>query len=378
MKKEKVAIFRHQLFKVSEPFITNQAERLDKFQAIYIGRERFGESPQNAQSFALQDLPLWNGFPLKHYQVISRTGKPYIGFLKKNEVKLIHAHFGVEGLYACSIKERLNIPLITTFHGFDATLSVKSLLMSGSPAWINYATFRKRLSQEGDAFLCVSDYIKQRAILLGFPEEKVCTHYIGIETESVEERVLPDSDPILLHVGRLVEKKGTEYLIDAFAILAKEDSYIKLNIIGDGPLRDKLEAKVALYGLQKRISFLGSLPNKVVHEYMRKSIALIVPSITATSGDTEGLPIVILEAAAMGVPVIGTLHSGIPEAVINEKTGFLVPERDAQTLAERIIFLVKNKSFAEKLGKRSRQMVEEKFNIRKQTEKLESIYKEML
>ena len=135
---------------------------------------------------------------------------------------------------------KLDIPLVTTFHGFDATTSVNSLIRSRAPSWINYALFRNQLAKHGNLFICVSDYIRQKVIQLGFPEERTCVHYMGIDTQAVQARDPSLETRTLLHVARLVEKKGTEYLIRAFSEVARKDSDVQLIIIGDGPLKLRL------------------------------------------------------------------------------------------------------------------------------------------
>lgn len=373
-----VIIFRHQLFKVSEPFITQQAEQLKHFSPIYVGRNRFGPAPEGAKHFALEDLPEWGKFYRQLWQVLSRDPKLYIKLLTEQKPKLIHAHFGVEGLYALPLAHKLDIPLVTTFHGFDATTSIPALLRSRSPSWINYALFRHQLAKNGDLFICVSEYIRQKVIQLGFPEQRTCVHYMGIDTQAIQPRDPLLETRMLLHVARLVEKKGTEYLIRAFSAVAQKDKDVQLIIIGDGPLKLKLIQLSDSLGLTERIQFLGAQPHLVVLQMMQRAAALVLPSVTAESGDAEGLGMVLLEAAATGVPVIGTLHGGIPEAIVDGETGYLVPERDVYSLTERIVYLLENDTKRQQMGKRCRMLMESKFEVQKQTILLEKIYKETL
>jgi glycosyltransferase involved in cell wall biosynthesis len=156
------------------------------------------------------------------------------------------------------------------------------------------------------------------------------------------------------------------------------DKNCSLVIVGDGPLRKKLVRKVSSYGLQDRVIFLGVRPHQEVLDLMQKAIVLVQPSVTARTGDSEGLGSVFLEAAASGIPVIGTHHGGIPEAVVDGVTGFLVPERDADALAEKLLVLLSDKSLREEMGRAGRKMVEDKFDMRRQTEKLEKIYEGLL
>lgn len=291
---------------------------------------------------------------------------------------MIHAHFGIEGVYALPIAKNLGIPLITTFHGFDATLSVKSLLASGKPSWINYLIYRRKLAVEGELFLCVSEFIRQRLIALGFPEKRTLVHYIGMDVQKITPKLVKPGGLKLIHVARLVAKKGTEYLIKAFAVVASEFPDLELTIIGEGELRSHLERLVGSLGLGSRVFFAGALPHKEVLKHIQTSTALILPSVTAVSGDAEGLPMVLLEAYASGIPVIGTHHAGIPEAVVDGKTGYLVPERDVSALASRIRDMMSDSEMRRYMGIHARKLVEDRFDIRKQTEKLETIYDRMV
>jgi colanic acid/amylovoran biosynthesis glycosyltransferase len=373
-----VLVFRHQLFKVSEPFIAQQAEHLTRFRPIYVGRSRLGKPAEGAQSFVLEDIKRERSFARRVWRVLTRDPRPYVELMGGHRPSLIHAHFGVEGVYALPLARKLKVPIVTTFHGFDATTSTKALLGSGSPSWINYALFRSQLAQEGDLFLCVSEYIRQRVIKLGFPEERTHVHYIGIDAQAIRQRSAAEERPVVLHVARLVEKKGTEYLIRAFAHIAAQTPNAELIIVGDGPLRTRLEMLAHSLGIGWRIRFMGARPHTEVMALMRSAAMLVLPSVTAQSGDSEGLGMVLLEAAAQAVPLIGTRHGGIPEVIQNGKTGYLVPEREVGMLAERLHELLNNAQLRHSMGEQARGLVETRFDIRKQTERLEDFYSHVL
>src|SRR5258708_28996533 len=126
-----IVVFRHNLFRISEPFITQQAQHLRRHKALYLGRLRFGAPPAGAESLALQDLGSRCALPRIGWKMITRNPRPYQRLLGDRRPSLIHAHFGVEGVYALPLATQLKIPLVTTFHAFDATLSTAAFL--GSP-----------------------------------------------------------------------------------------------------------------------------------------------------------------------------------------------------------------------------------------------------
>ena len=367
-----VAVFRHNLFRISEPFITQQAQRLRRYKPLYLGRLRFGQPPDLADSLALQDIGGRWPLPGIGLQMITRNPGPYQRLLAGRRPALIHAHFGVEGVYALPLARRLKIPLVTTFHGFDATLSTAALLCS--PAWANYPLFRHRLARHGDLFLCASSFIRDRVLAMGFPEARTHVHYIGVDCEAIRPRNPDEETPTILHVARLVEVKGARYLVEAFGMLARRHPEARLVIIGEGPLERPLKARARSLGLETRISFLGALPHAQVLEWMRKATMLVLPSVRTASGRVEGLGMVCLEAAATGVPVVGSRIGGIPEGVIDGRTGFLVPERDAGALAGRMNDLLENPATRCRMGIEARARIERRFDTRRQTGMLEAFY----
>lgn len=369
-----VLIYRHQLFKASEVFITQQAQAMERFTPIFVGRKKLGVSPRGFNVVSLEESPLYNHIRL----ILLRDSRVFLELVKQYKPKLIHAHFGVDGVYALELAHSLGVPLVTTFHGFDVTRTTGSLLFSGRPSLINYVVFRKRLAAQGALFICVSEYIRNRLINLGFPVDRTITHYIGVDTAAIRPQQECPQSKVILHVARLVEKKGTQYLIHAFSRVVRKCPDTQLVIIGEGPLRPQLERLAISAGLQQQVIFLGARPHSEVLNWMSKASVFCLPSVTSRSGDSEGLGIVLLEAQATGVPVVATRHGGIPEAVIDGITGFLVPERDVEILADRLIYLLENRDERRKMGRAARSMVEEKFDLKRQTAKLEEIYEGLL
>jgi len=371
-----VAVFRHNLFRISETFITQQAGQLSRYRPFYVGRLRQGAGPAGAESRVLGDLAgIWK-WPRIGWQMLSRNPGPYVRLLADRRPALIHAHFGVEGVYALPVARRLGIPLITTFHGFDATLSTAGLLRS--PAWANYPLFRGQLARKGDLFLCASSFIRDRVLAMGFPEARTRVHYIGVDCAAVRPRDPAEETPTILHVARLVEVKGTRHLIGAFARLAERFADVELTIVGDGPLKLSLQALAGSLGVGGRVHFLGPRPYPEVLGLMRKAAMLVLPSVRAGDGRVEGLGMVLLEAAATGVPTIGSRIGGIPEGVIEGETGFLAPECDEQALAERMAALLDDRDLRVAMGTKARAMVEDRFDLRRQTALLEDHYDSVL
>lgn len=367
-----IAIFRNNLFRISETFITQQAQQLRQFKPFYLGRLRYGDAPDGAVALALRDL---YGMPAIGWQMISRNPQPFLRLLGDRKPALIHAHFGIDGVYALPLAKRLGIPLVTTFHGFDATLSTPALL--SSPAWANYPLFRHRLAQQGDLFLCASAFIRDRLLAMGFPEARTRVHYIGVNCQNIQPRDPGEEMPVILHVARLSAVKGTKYLIRALAALSQTRPDMELVIIGDGPLKASLQALAKSLGVADKVRFLGALAHAQVLAWMRKATFLVLPSVRTATGRVEGLGIVLQEAAATGVPAIGSRQGGIPEGIVDGETGLLVPERDDRALSGAMEALLADPAARLAMGARARAHVERHFDIRVQTEALEKHYDDL-
>jgi len=359
----------------SENFIYDQIKNIKEFKIEVLTRKWI-----NRDRFAYQFINTFESKNNINYYIeflsytIFRKSNFFEEVIKKKNISLIHAHYGVEGVYALPVKKKFSLPLIVSFYGQDITRLPKFILYP--PAWLNYWLYFDVLQREGDFFLAICDFLGQRLRERGFPEEKVRTHYVGV---AIGENFLPvRREKIILTAGRLVEKKGTEYLIKAMSEIIKRNQEVKLLISGDGELRGHLESLAQILGVTRHVSFLGWQSREELFRLMKRSLIFVLPSVTAKDGDCEGLPTVILEAMARGMPVIGTYHAGIPEAVIEGETGFLVSERDYKELAERIEVLLADPYLAQKMGERGKELVEEKFNLFKQIKRLEEIYREFL
>jgi glycosyltransferase involved in cell wall biosynthesis len=353
------AIFRTALFNPSEGFVRDQAAALTRWRPLLAGLERKGETVP-----AL--LPA-NGLERALFALRGRGGS-IERRLRAAGPRLIHAHFATDGLRVLPLARALGIPLITSLRGYDVTRSDAALLRSGRLSWVRYALGRTRLQRDGTLFLAVSDALRRQAIARGFPEGRTRTHYNGVDLDRFRPGEGPREPGLVLHVGRLVEKKGTAVLIEALAGIEGA----RLVVIGDGPLRGALERQAG-----PAVEFLGALPPDEVAQWMRRACVLAAPSLTAADGDAEGLPNVVVEAAASGLPVVATDHSGIPEAVEDGVSGLLVPEGDAPAVAARLRDLLGSETLRREMGARARRLAEEKFDRVRLTERLERVYDEL-
>jgi glycosyltransferase involved in cell wall biosynthesis len=353
----------------SEPFIPDQALALRRFEPVFIARDPIVNRRAGARSATLSEF---GRSAVRRYALTAKNGD-LVRLVAGFQPALIHAHFGVEGVYALHTAKALGIPLITTLHGFDVTMSRASLIKSRKVAWLNYVFRLRALVQHGAAFIAVSQHISQRAVEFGFPSSRIHVVPIGIDTDAIKPG-LPSDRPTVLHIARLVEKKGTADLLHAFSRVLRGCPEAQLTIVGDGPLKSQLRRRADDLGIAGSVRFAGALPHDKTLEMLKEATLLCTPSRTSATGDQEGLPMVILEAAAAGKPVIATRHGGIPEAVVDGRTGFMVGEGDVTALAERLTEVLTDAALSASMGREARSRVVKHFNLAAQTAKLENIY----
>jgi glycosyltransferase involved in cell wall biosynthesis len=355
------AIFRSPLFNASETFVQTHAASLRRYRPVVVGLEaKGGVWPE------LQDKLMIAGAGEAAALRLLGSAGGLARRLAAERPRLVHAHFATDGLLALPLAERLGVPLVTTLHGFDVSRSRAALLASGRLSWIRYALAGGRLRRRGALFLAVSDAIRAKALAAGFPPERIATHRNGVDLARFGRPSEPEPG-LVLHVGRLVEKKGTALLLEAMAAIDG-----RLAVIGDGPLRAQLERQAGPLG--DRVRFLGNLPPDEVAAWMARAWVLAAPSVTARDGDSEGLPTVVAEAAAASLPVVVSDHSGLPEAVVEGETGFIVPEADAAALARALTDMLAFPEVRARMARAARALAEERFDAVKQAAGLERLY----
>lgn len=286
---------------------------------------------------------------------------------------IVHCHFGLNAIRGLLLKEvkALKGKLVTTFHGVDIT---KHLQIYGNDIY-------DQLWTKGDLFLPISDLFLKKIVNLGCQQNKTYVHHMGIDCSKfkyVSRHLSSDRPVVLASVNRLVEKKGVEYAIRAVAQLIRMNIVVQYNIIGEGPLMTNLQQLVKELNMECHIHFLGWKEQGDVIDILEKSDILIAPSVTSKNGDQEGIPVALMEAMAMGMPIVSTQHSGIPELVQNNSSGFLVPERDTDELANKLEYLATNPNTWSEMGLAGRKIVERDYNIHHLNDQLVDRYQSLL
>ena len=198
--------------------------------------------------------------------------------------------------------------------------------------------------------------------------------YNGVPLDAFPYTSPERREPVVLAVGRLIEKKGFADLIEAAAILTREGAAFRCEIVGEGEERDALAARIAELGLEDRVRLLGARTPEQVQAHMRACAVLAVPCVVAGDGDRDGLPTVLLEAMALGTPCVGTDVTGIPEALVDEVTGLGVPQRDPAALAAALQRLLTDAALRVRLAEAARALVERRFSSAANTRRLRALW----
>lgn len=281
---------------------------------------------------------------------------------------IAHAHFGPVGDNVRFVRELWRVPLIVSFHGYD---------ISEWPREKGRHVYA-RLFGTADVVTANSGFTSKRLEALGCPPHKIRSLHMGLDTTkfAFRERTVPLDGPInVLSVGRLVEKKGLEYGIRAVALARQEHPNIHYEIVGDGPLLALLRSLACALGIEEAVTLHGTGTEEFVRRKMREAHIFLVPSITGRNGDTEGQGLVLQEAQSCGIPVLATDHNGFPEGMVPDRSGFLVPERNAESIAERLAYMIDHAEKWREWGRAGREHVEAHYDIHKLSLRLEQLYK---
>ena len=284
---------------------------------------------------------------------------------------IIHCHFGPNGNIGAALKAiDPHAKLVTTFHGFDTRMYPR----------IHGEDVYRRLFVQADLFTANTSFTKQQVIKLGCDESKIAILPVGLRIErfAFQTRTLTPGQPVrILTIGRLVEKKGHEYVLRALAQVGRKHDNIFYTIAGDGPMQDSMRSLVAELHLNN-VEFVGELAEDAILELYRQAHLFALASVTAADGDQEGQALVLQEAQACGIPVISTIHNGIPDGVMDGQSGFLVPEKDVAALADKLQYLIENPELWESMGRQGRSFVEKHYDIKMLNKRLVRMYEELL
>jgi colanic acid/amylovoran biosynthesis glycosyltransferase len=290
--------------------------------------------------------------------------------LERGEFDIVHCQFGTWGLRYLNLHElgASGGKLIVNFRGYDISETVHQ---KGNGVY-------RELFARSDHLITNCVFFKSRLLQIGAPADRLTVIPSGIDCSRFRfaERQRPeDGVTRIVMVGRLVKKKGVEFALRAIAELVARGKKIEFQVIGDGPLRESLSKLLSDLGLGGHARLSGPQDQSEIIETLSCAHVFVAPSVTTETGDQEGSINVLKEAMAMGLPVVSTLHAGIPEIVQDGRSGFLVPERDTAALADRIEYLVDHPEVWPAMGRNGREFVESHFDINALNESLIDVYR---
>jgi colanic acid/amylovoran biosynthesis glycosyltransferase len=362
-------------------WIYSQLCNVKKFDSLVIATRK-----QNLDVFPwpdayfLSDLSAINRFFQRAYAKRTDFYYPYFyRILKNKKPALLQSHFGNRGYYDLKLKEKLGIPQVTTFYGHDASM------MPQDQKW---RSRYKELFARCECFLAEGGHMKKTLVELGCADSKVLVQRLGVDLEKIPfipRRIESDRKIRILMASTFRDKKGITYGLEAFSKIASSYKNVELTMIGDaGRSEREVEYKKEIMRvidarhLHDRINNLGFLAYPEFIEESKKHDIFLAPSMRGSDGETEGgAPVTLIEMSAFGMPIVSTLHCDIPEVILDGKSGFLVPEKDADALSAQLEYLVTHPEQWEEMGRAGRAHIEQEYDAKKQGLKLEKIYADL-
>lgn len=340
---------------------------------------------QNAERFPFPDIEVipkrrtnllvhgWLKFVERRPPIVYRGEYQTLdSLLERHGADLMHIYFGHTGVHLLPFIRQWDKPCVVSFHGADVAhkQDIK-----------DYPAKLRRLFDAVPLVLARSQSLAERLIHLGCPPEKLRINRTGIPLNAfpfIDRQPPSDGKWRVVQACRLIPKKGVATSLRAFAIFKKDNPEAEFFIAGKGPLQPELEMLAAGLGIFKDVHFVGFLSQPKLRELYASSHLFLHPSETSPNQDQEGVPNSILEGMATGLPVAGTWHGGIPEAVDHGRTGLLVPEEDHVALANAMQEITHSPGLLAEMGLRARAAVIDRFEQDAQVDLLESFYEEAI
>lgn len=303
-------------------------------------------------AMGLMQSKLYNSFSFSNTELTTQE-KAVARSFKDNKIDVVLAEYGTTGARILNVCKALELPLIVYFFGYDAwTQQVE----------VQYGDTYTKLFAYAHKVLAVSVSIAKKLVEMGCPADKI-VYSACAPRDDFFSVISSPGDHMILATGRFVDKKAPYYTILAFKKVLQQIPTAKLVMCGDGPLWETCNNMVRYFGIQQNVWLPGKIDQQQSMQYLSKASVFVQHSVTAADGDKEGTPVAILEASAAGVPVVSTLHSGIPEIVEQGVTGLLVAEHDADAMAEKIIYLLSHKEEALQMGNAGRKSMQQYFGM---------------
>ncbi len=385
--KLRVATVVERYLELEQTFIFRQMNGLSSCEILFLARHKVEEHPypeDNVQFFGCGQGGNHVSVALDREltRVRRRLQRAYVLLLWREEMRLrhllqsfsphiVHAHWGPEAMMVSPTCQRLRLPLLVHFHGYDASRLI------AEPVYVDNL---RGLFSRMQLALTVSENMRQRILSLGCPPEKILTHYTGVPEAYFLDapRVRRGKLFLMLQVGRLEPGKGHQHALRVLAAAIRRTPQLRLRIVGEGKLEQEIRRQIEALGISGHVELAGRLNPATVVTEMRQADALVMPTHSPPDGGIEGLPNVVVEAMANRLPVVATRHGGIPEAVCYSERDWLVAEGDVEGLKVRIERLASDNDLWLRLSNEGYELARSGFHLPTQNRRLEALYRALL
>lgn len=383
------------IFPMAEPLIASYCTTFLKAEMLHIYRQVTGlrrfrtlvatKERRNADRYPFDDIELLpeprSNFVRRFWLKYVRQASPILyrgefqvlnAVLRRREASLMHIYFGHTAVHLLPFIEIWDRPCVVSFHGADV------MLRESQP---EYAGLMRRMLEVVPLVLVRSQSLRERVIALGCEPSKIRINRTGIPVDAFPytPRTVPaDGAWHFVQACRLIPKKGVRVALRAFRIFRETHPRARFTVAGAGPMEEELRAHAQELGIGDAVAFAGFLSQEGLRGLFGEAHAFVHPSEVTSDQNQEGIPNSMLEAMATGLPVLATLHGGIPEAVEQGHTGLLVPERDAEGLAAAMARLTSDSALWQSMGRAASDSVAAAFSHEAQIARLEDCYAEAL
>lgn len=362
-----VAVWRSLWLPPSETFVRDHVASLGRWRPVPVG---LFHEPGSLDVRPVR-APFSRSGPTRRLERLAdRVGYRgvYGRVLARENVSLVHAHFGTDAVRVLPVARRAGLPLVVTFHGYDV---LRAPLQDE-----RYARDLPALFAQAARLYVVSDYLREKLLALGAPPDKVHLHYLGVPVRE------PLADPAadrrgVVFVGRLREEKGITDLLDAYEALPETlRRATPLDVVGAGPLLEEVRRRAER--LDGPVTVHGLRTPEQVREILGRSRVFVGPSRLHSDGSAEPFGLTFVEAALAGCAVVGYRAGGVREGVADGRTGLLVEPGDVGALSEAMASLLADPERARRFGADGQRRVVEEFDVRARTALLEEDYDDVV